>query len=282
MGNRTELTRQCLPRLSAAVNADNGIDLIGTVGCRATNWLLLDENHPLAFCRGVSHNASLQSGTSRMFDAAAARRHMVDGQVRTADVTNPSLIAGMQAVPRELFVPAAMADQAYSDGDLSLGQGRALLRPIVLGKLIQGTDLRPGDRVLDIGCGTGYSAAVLALMGAAVVALEEDVDLARRAESALADAGAGQVTVVRGPLTSGWPAGAPYDLILLDGAIEVAPEALGRQLKPDGRLAAIFGRGPAAKAMIYRPSEGRLVGRPIFDAAAPLLPGFAAPPAFVF
>ena len=217
-----------------------------------------------------------------MFDAAAARRHMVDGQIRTADVTNPNLIAAMQAVPREKFVPPDVADQAYRDGDIGIGHGRALVRPIVLGKLLQGANLRAGDEVLVVGCGTGYSAAVLAHMGAAVVALEEDPDLVRRAESALAGAGAGQVTVASGPLVAGWPQAAPYDVMLLDGAIEITPEVLGRQLKPAGRLVAVFGRGPAAKAMIYRLIEGQLVGRPIFDAAAPLLPGFAAPPAFVF
>jgi len=217
-----------------------------------------------------------------MFDAAAARRHMVDGQIRTADVTNPNLIAAMGAVPREKFVPPDIADQAYRDGDVSVGHGRALVRPIVLGKLLQGCSVRVGDRVLVVGCATGYSAAVLAHMGAAVVALEENPDLARRAESALAGVGAGQVTVVTGPLVAGWSQAAPYDLILLDGATEVAPEALGRQLKATGRLAAVFGGRPPAKAMIYRLIEGQLVGRPIFDAAAPLLPGFAAPPAFVF
>jgi len=206
----------------------------------------------------------------------------VDGQIRTADVTNPSLIAAMQAVPREKFVAPDMADQAYRDGDVSIGYGRALVRPIVLGKLLQAANPRAGDQVLVVGCGTGYSAAVLAHMDAAVVALEENPDLAGRAESALAGVGAGQVTVVTGALVAGWPQAAPYDIVLLDGAIEVAPEALGRQLKPVGHLAAVFGQGPGAKAMIYRLIEGQLVGRPIFDAAAPLLPGFAAPPAFVF
>jgi len=123
-----------------------------------------------------------------MFDAATARRHMVDGQIRTADVTNLSLIAAMEAVPREAFVAPPLATQAYRDGDIALGMGRALLRPMVLAKLIQGVGLRAGEHVLDVGCGTGYSSAVLSHMGASVVALEEDAELARRAEAALAAA----------------------------------------------------------------------------------------------
>jgi protein-L-isoaspartate(D-aspartate) O-methyltransferase len=217
-----------------------------------------------------------------MFDTVAARRMMVDCQVRTADVTNPDLIAAMLAVPRELFVPHMLAGQAYADGDIALGAGRALLKPMVLAKLIQGAQVGAGDRVLDVGCGTGYSSAVLARIAGSVVALEEDAALARLAESALAAAGAVRVTVANGPLTAGWPAAAPYDFILLNGAVEVAPDVLGRQLKPEGRLACIFGRPPASKGTIFRMIEGRLVGRPIFDAAAAVLPGFVAPPVFVF
>jgi protein-L-isoaspartate(D-aspartate) O-methyltransferase len=217
-----------------------------------------------------------------MFDAAMARRMMVDGQVRTADVTNLDLIAAMLAVPRELFVPAAQAGQAYLDSDIPLGGGRVLLKPMVLAKLIQGALIGPGNRVLDVACGTGYSSAVLSRIVGSVVALEAEPALAEAAKGALHSLGADNVTVAVGPLAAGWMAGGPYDVILLNGATEVVPEALGRQLKPNGRLACIFGRVPAAKAMIYRLVEGHLVGRPIFDAAAPVLPGFAAPAAFVF
>ena len=216
-----------------------------------------------------------------MFDTATARRMMVDGQVRTADVTNLDLVAAMQAVPREIFVPAALAGQAYLDGDIALGAGRALLKPMVLAKLIQGAHAGAADHVLDVGCGTGYSSAVLSRFVGSVVALEEDAALAQRAEEALTAVGA-KATVAKGPLIAGWPPAAPYDLILLEGATEILPDRLGGQLKPDGRLAGIFGRAPTGKAMIYRMIEGNLVGRPIFDAAAPVLPGFAAAPAFVF
>lgn len=216
-----------------------------------------------------------------MFDTVAARRMMVDGQVRTADVTNLDLIAAMLAVPRELFVPPGLAAQAYVDADIPIGAGRALLKPMVLAKLIQGAQVDAGDHVLDVACGTGYSSAVLARIVGSVVALEEDAALAQRAEEALTAAGA-RATVVRGSLNAGWPPAGPYDVILLNGATEIVPDALGRQLKPDGRLACIFGRAPNGKGMIYRLVEGRLVGRPIFDAGAPVLPGFVAPPAFVF
>ena len=217
-----------------------------------------------------------------MFDTATARRMMVDGQVRTVDVTNLDLIAAMLAVPRELFVPPPLAGQAYLDGDIPLGAGRVLLKPMVLAKLIQGAQASAADHVLDVGCGTGYSSAVLSRIVGSVVALEEEATLARQAEGALAAIGAANVTVVVGPLSAGWPAGSPYDLILLDGATEIVPEALGRQLKPNGRMVCILGRVPTGKAMIYRMIEGHLVGRPIFDAGAPVLPGFVAPPAFVF
>jgi protein-L-isoaspartate(D-aspartate) O-methyltransferase len=217
-----------------------------------------------------------------MFDSAAARRMMVDGQVRTADVHNPELIAAMLTLPRERFVPPELAEQAYVDADIEFAKGRVLLKPMVLAKLIQAGRVARDDHVLDVGCGFGYSSAVLAQLSDSVVALEEDAGWGRQARDALAANGAAAVTVVIGPLAEGWPEAAPYDFILLNGATEIVPDALGRQLKPDGRLACIFGRAPPMKAMIFRLAEGRLVGRSIFDAAAPPLPGFTAPPAFVF
>jgi protein-L-isoaspartate(D-aspartate) O-methyltransferase len=217
-----------------------------------------------------------------MFDAANARRLMVDGQVRTADVTDADLLDAMLALPRERFLPPSLTQLAYLDGDIPIAKDRALLKPMVLAKLINAARVRREDRALDVGCATGYSSAVLARLAGSVTALEQDPDLARQAKEALASVGAANVDVVTGSLLGGWTPGAPYDLILLNGATEIAPEPLGRQLKPDGRLVCIYGRSPASKAMIYHVIEGRLVGRPIFDGAARLLPGFAAPAEFVF
>jgi protein-L-isoaspartate(D-aspartate) O-methyltransferase len=221
-----------------------------------------------------------------MFDAATARRMMVDGQLRTADVTDAALLEAMLTVPRERFLPPSQADLAYVDKDIPIAPGRALLKPMILAKLIQAARVGSRDRVLDVGCGTGYSTAVLARLAGSVIALEEDAALARRAQDGLAHAGtsdtAAHVEVVVGPLTAGWPAAAPYDVVVLNGATEIVPETLGRQLKPSGRLVAVHGRAPATKGMIYHLIEGCLVGRPIFDGGAWPLPGFVAPPAFVF
>ena len=215
-------------------------------------------------------------------DMTTARRMMVDGQIRPNDVTSLEILGAMLAVPRELFVPPDAAGQAYLDSVIAIGEGRSLMKPMALAKLIQAAQVGAADHVLDLGCGTGYSSAVLARMAGSVVALEENAALARKAQEALAKAGAGSVIVATGPLTAGWPAAAPYDVIFLDGATEVVPEGLASQLKPDGRIVAVFRQGPVGKATVYRLSEGRLLGRPVFDASAPVLPGFVAPEAFVF
>ena len=223
-----------------------------------------------------------------MIDFAAARRMMVDGQVRTSDVTDLRIIAAMLELPRERFVPESRADLAYLDLDVAVGaaaaggSARCLLKPMVLAKLVQAGAVKAGDHVLDVGCASGYSSALLARLARSVVALEEDPELVRFAREALGAVGAGNVTVVAGPLTEGWQAAAPYDVIQLNGATEVAPEALCRQLKDGGRLIAVVGRAPVSRAILYRAVGGDVSGWPIFDAAAPLLPGFAAPAEFVF
>lgn len=221
-----------------------------------------------------------------MTDYANARRMMVESQVRTNDVTDPRLLAAMLDVPREAFVPAKKADVAYLDLDLPVhGSGaaaRCLLKPMVFAKLIQAAAVSENDRVLDVACATGYSSAVLAHLAAHVVALEEDAVLARAAEDALGALGIGNVTVRTGPLTAGAPGDAPYDIVVVNGLIEIMPEALFAQLKDGGRLVCVLRYGAVGRAMRYRSTEGDVSGRPIFDAAAPLLPGFARPPAFVF
>lgn len=220
-----------------------------------------------------------------MTDFAAARRMMVDGQVRTADVTELRLIEAMLEVPRERFVPDGKAALAYLDVDLPIGDGgpgRRLIKPMVLAKLIQLAEIGDSDRVLDVGCGGGYAAAVLARLAAQVVALEQDNALAREAAAALAAAGAANVKTVTGALAQGAPADGPYDVILLEGATEIVPEPLLRQLRNDGRLVCVMGAGAGGKAMLYRAIDGDFSGRAAFEANASLLPGFARQPTFVF
>lgn len=157
-----------------------------------------------------------------------------------------------------------------------------MLKPMVLAKLIQAAEIGECDRVLDVGCTTGYASAVLARLAGSVVALEEDPALARLAAENLQSFGLGRTQSVAGPLVEGCAQRKPFDAIVINGAFEVLPDALVSQLKDGGRLVGIRGRAPAAKAMLYRATAGDFSGRAIFDAAAPLLPGFVAPAAFVF
>jgi protein-L-isoaspartate(D-aspartate) O-methyltransferase len=217
-----------------------------------------------------------------MIDFAKARRMMVDCQIRPTDVTDRDLLAAFLAVPRERFVPADRADVAYLDRDLPIDQKRALLKPMVLARLIQAAEVKASDRVLDVAGGSGYGAAILARLAGAVTALEDDADRSRRGGDLLAQAGAGQVTPVCGLLDAGWPGGAPYDVILVNGACETEPQGLLRQLSEGGRLVAVMGTGPDGKATLFRRDRGEIGSRTLFDAGAPALPAFAKAPAFVF
>jgi len=215
-----------------------------------------------------------------MTDYSAERRHMVDGQVRPADVTDLRVISAMLEVPRERFVPPAAAGLAYLDLDLPVGGGRRLLKPMALAKLLNAAEIAATDRVLVVGAATGYTAAVLGQIAGHVVAVEEDANLAAAAKAALSSQP--NVEVVSGPLVDGWPKAGPYDVIIFEGATEVEPQAFCSQLKDGGGLVCILGVAPGMKAMLYRRSGEELGGRAIFDAAACLLPGFAKKPVFAF
>lgn len=212
----------------------------------------------------------------------AARANMVDGQVRTADVTEPALIAAMRTIPRERFVPAELESLAYMGEAVEVAPGRFLLDPRVFAKLAQLAGLGPADTVLVVGGATGYSAAVLARLAARVVLLESDAGLAARAGEALAATGAANVSVATGPLAAGHPGGAPYDAIFLEGAVPARPDALLAQLKPGGRLVGIVTDSGLGKAHIFQKASAGMSGRIAFDASAAPLPGFAAAPSFVF
>lgn len=220
-----------------------------------------------------------------MTDFAQSRRKMVDNQLRTNDVTDHRVLDAMEAVPREKFVPAAKRVIAYIDEDLPVGaggSGRSLMKPHIFGKLVQMAHIQPDNVVLIVGAGNGYSSAVVSHLAASVVALEEDQDLAQTATSLLVELGVENAVVVDGPLSKGYAAEAPYDVILVDGAVEVLPEALLSQLRDEGRLAVIEGLGGSGVAKLYKKSGEVVSGRFGFNASAGLLPGMAKAAEFSF
>lgn len=217
-----------------------------------------------------------------MSDFAAARDHMIEGQIKPNQTTAPNVIAALRAVPRERFVPRHLAAVAYVDEDIAVAPNRYLLEPMVFARLVQALAPTAAELALDVGCATGYSTAVLAHLAGAVVGLEEDETLAATANQLLTDLQCDNASVARGRLAAGCPSQGPFDVILINGAIEELPAALADQLKEGGRLAAVIRDKGVGKAALFLKTDGVLGRRDLFDAAVPLLPGFAAPKKFVF
>lgn len=215
-----------------------------------------------------------------MTDYAARRTMMVDTQIRPSDVTKFPIIEAMLSVPREDFVPADRIEAAYVGDNVSLGGARVILEPRTLAKMLDALEVQPDDLVMDLGAGLGYSAAVIARMAAAVIAVEEDEALAEDAQAALTRAGADNVILHTGPLAEGAAAHGPYDVIVLEGAVEHMPDAILAQLKEGGRIAALFAEGELGVVRIGYKIDGEMNWRFAFNAGAPVLPGFERHRAF--
>lgn len=217
-----------------------------------------------------------------VIDYADARNMMVDGQVRPNRVYDRRLLDAMRRLPRERFVPPHAVPLAYSDEDVPLGNGRVLMEPMVIARLVELAAVRAGEQALVVGCGSGYGAALLAACGAQVTALEQDEALLALARTALA--GIDGVTLVGGRLRDGWAAGAPYDLVFIEGAADEVPPALVAQIRtPGGRLVGVLRAADHVfHAGIGEPGAGGLSFRPAFDCATPVLPALRRQPGFVF
>jgi protein-L-isoaspartate(D-aspartate) O-methyltransferase len=221
-----------------------------------------------------------------MSDFAAIRRTMVDTQLRTYDVNSKRLLDGIEAVGREYYVPAGMVELAYVDQSLTIasgeGESRALLQPMVLARMIQSADLQAGEKVLSVAGGLGYGAAVMAAMAASVTLLESGEGFASQARKALASDGVETVAVVTGELTGGHAASAPYDVILVEGALDAEPPALLAQLADGGRLVVVIGRGRSGRVMVFQRTGDSFGRRTAFDAAAASLASVKASAGFRF
>lgn len=210
-----------------------------------------------------------------MTDFAQYRTTMVDTQVRPNDVTSYPVIDAMLSVPREVFVPEQLRDVAYVGENVDMGHDRTLLAPRTIGKMIETLDLKNSDLVLDVGCGYGYSSALVARIAEAVVAIEEIPELVSAAQERLTGQEIFNVAVTQARLTEGWPGQGPYDAMLIGGAIEVFPDALGEQLREGGRVIALFRENNLGVVRIGHRIDGRIMWRYAFNAFAPVLPGFA-------
>jgi protein-L-isoaspartate(D-aspartate) O-methyltransferase len=216
-----------------------------------------------------------------MSEFATRRVMMVDTQVRPSDVTKFPIIEAMLTVPRETYVPDDKREAAYVGENLPLAPGRVVLEARTLAKLLDALDIRPDELVLDIGCGLGYSAAVIARLAETVVAVEEDETLAAEAQRLLSEEGVDNAVVVTGKLAEGSAKCAPYDVITIEGGVEMVPDAILSQLKEGGRIGAVFMEGAVGTARVGYRAGGHVTWRSVFNASAPVLAGFAAPRGFV-
>jgi protein-L-isoaspartate(D-aspartate) O-methyltransferase len=225
-----------------------------------------------------------QSSTSfaSTADFAEARSQMVDTQIRPVQVNDTRIIKAMRELPRERFVPAALASFAYADRCVKLSGGRVLMEPLIIARMLQVATPRTGEKALVVAAGTGYAAVLLAMLELDVVALEQDAALAAEGARICSEL-APRVRFEVGPLAAGWEPSAPYDLIAIDGAVRALPEALGGQLAPSGRVVAVlWPEGGVGTAVLAELSTHGLRARPQFDATTPLIPELAPAPGFSF
>ncbi len=216
-------------------------------------------------------------------DFAAARRNMVDGQLRPNNVVDPAILAAMETQPRELYLPKQLRGIAYVDEDVPLGNGRYLMEPVVAARMLQAAELRESDAVLVIGCACAYNAALISRIAASVVAVECDAAAVRASTDVLSEAAIDNVAVVEGQLADGAPGQAPFDVVFIDGAVSAVPEKILEQLAEGGRLVAVVaGDRGVGKATLFERVGEVTSSRVLFDAAVPILPDLAATPKFVF
>jgi protein-L-isoaspartate(D-aspartate) O-methyltransferase len=245
--------------------------------------------------KGLSSPSGIKAATRKdhvsMTGYEARRIAMVESQLRPNAVTDKRLLDAMRTLPRERFVPPAFERLAYMDEGIQVfpageaGPARYLLAPMVQARLIQLAEIEPQDTVLDVGCATGYSTALLARIAATVVGLESEPRLAKAANKTLMELGIANAGIVSGDLTRGRAETGPYDVIVLEGSVAEVPDGLLSQLKEGGRLVAVRTRAPnmrQGKAYLFVRVEGEASGVAHFDAGAMPLPGFAPEPAFTF
>ncbi|WP_368187207.1 protein-L-isoaspartate O-methyltransferase [Aestuariibius sp. HNIBRBA575] len=216
-----------------------------------------------------------------MADYQTRRTMMVDTQVRPSDVTKFPIIDAMLSVPRELYVPSDKREAAYIGENVDLGDGRVVLEPRTLAKMLDGLDVQPDEVVLDLGCGLGYSTALLASLSEFVVGVESDSERAEEGQQILSEQGVDNAAIVEGVLAEGAAKSGPYDVIVLQGAVEHLPDAILEQLKDGGRIACLFAEGALGVVRIGYKLDGAVTWRYSFNAGAPVLPGFEKHSAFI-